>query len=154
MPAEVIYFNAAAQGASSAPRLSRGFFSEGAPAPCTELPKREAQKLSPPGRAALIRHGAAQRRTVPPSPRGRLSAPAPCTKLPKCEAQKLSPPGRAALIRHGAAQRRTVPPSPKGKAKRSRAVHKISTVNTGKPRLAPSVLQYVFLHKNNRLILA
>ena len=110
MPAEVIYFNAAAQGASSAPRLSRGFFSEGAPAPCTELPKREAQKLSPPGRAALIRHGAAQRRTVPPSP--------------------------------------------KGKAKRSRAVHKISTVNTGKPRLAPSVLQYVFLHKNNRLILA
>ena len=32
-------------------------------------------RLSLPGRAALIRHGAAQRRTVPPSPRGRLSAP-------------------------------------------------------------------------------
>ena len=74
------YFNAAVQNAYSSRRLSRGFFSEGAPAPCTELPKCEAQKLSPPGRAALIRHGAAQRRTVPPSPRGRLSAPAPCTK--------------------------------------------------------------------------
>ena len=29
-------------------------------------------RLSPPGRAALIRHSAAQRRTMPPSPRGRL----------------------------------------------------------------------------------
>ena len=33
-------------------------------------------RLSPPGRAALIRHGASQkRRTAPPSPRGRLCAP-------------------------------------------------------------------------------
>ena len=40
----------------------------------TELQRCEAQ-LSPPGRAALIRHGAAQKRsTAPPSPRGRLSA--------------------------------------------------------------------------------
>ena len=38
----------------------------------TELQRCEAQ-LSPPGRAALIRHGAAQKRsTAPPSPRGRL----------------------------------------------------------------------------------
>ena len=74
--------------------------------------------------------------------------------LPKCEAQKLSPPtaGCPHPARCGAAPHRAT--FPKGKAKRSRAVHKISTVSTAKPRLAPRVLQYVFLHKNNRLILA
>ena len=74
--------------------------------------------------------------------------------LPKCEAQKLSPPtaGCPHPARRLILYRRAT--FPKGKAKRSCAVHKISTVSTAKPRLAPRVLQYVFLHKNNRLILA
>ena len=80
----------------------------------------------------------------------------PCRALmlPKCEVQKLSPPGAGCPhpSRRLILYRRAT--FPKGKAKRSCAVHKISTVSTGKPRLAPRVLQYVFLHKNNRLILA
>ena len=45
------------------------------------LPKCEPQ-LSPPKRAALIRHGAAQKRsTAPPSPMGRLCAPPQSAEL-------------------------------------------------------------------------
>ena len=43
--------------------------------------QRRVPQLSPPKRAALIRHCAAQRRTVPPSPRGRLRAPPQSAEL-------------------------------------------------------------------------
>ena len=43
--------------------------------------QRRVPQLSPPKRAALIRHGAAQRRTAPPSPRGRLRAPPQSAEL-------------------------------------------------------------------------
>ena len=64
------FLAASATGGARKPNPSEG--GEGAPAPYTEFAKvRTAVK--PAGRAALIRHGAAQkRRAMPPSPRGRL----------------------------------------------------------------------------------
>ena len=61
-----------ATGGARKPNPSEG--GEGATAPCTEFAKMQTA-VKPAGRAALIRHGAAIRRAVPPSPRGRLSAP-------------------------------------------------------------------------------
>ena len=59
------------QRKSAAPRhLPQGEGKGGCRRRAQNLPKCKPQ-LSPPGRAALIRRGAAQRRTAPPSPRGR-----------------------------------------------------------------------------------
>ena len=64
------------QRKSAAPRhLPQGEGKGGCRRRAQNLPKCKPQ-LSPPGRAALIRHGAAQRRTAPPSPRGKARAAA------------------------------------------------------------------------------
>ena len=66
-----------ATGGARNPNPSEG--GEGAPAPCTEFAKVQTA-VKPAGRAALIRHGAAIRRAVPPSPRGRLNG---CRRRPQ-----------------------------------------------------------------------
>ena len=96
------------------------------------LPKCKPQ-VSPPGRAALIRHGAAQKRsTAPPSPRGRLRR---CSKAKPLRgsrgrsranarihlrAQLLAPHSQGFFPIHRAAiQRRTAPQAHSPKAPRS-----------------------------------
>ena len=65
------FLAASATGGARKPNPSEGAEAATAAEP-QMLPKFKPQ-VSPPGRAALIRHGAAQKRsTAPPSPRGRL----------------------------------------------------------------------------------
>ena len=71
---------------------------EAAPAPCKDLQLCKPQ-LSPPGRAALIRHGAAQRRTAPPSPRGKArAAPAAERRYCRCAYRRSFAAGGAKAV--------------------------------------------------------